>query len=50
VVRFTRMALARNGAITWDVPRDAKGLIPDEFLRQLKLAGAEAAARRPLKQ
>ncbi len=40
------MALERNGAISWDVPRDERGLIPAQFLRQLKLAGAEAAARR----
>jgi len=46
VVRFTRMTLTRGGAITWDVPRDARGLIPEPFLRQLKLAGAEAASGR----
>jgi hypothetical protein len=49
VVRFTRTTLERNGAITWDIPRDSRGLIPEPFLRQLKLAGAEAASRRPLK-
>ena len=46
VVRFTRMTLTRNGAITWDIPREANGLIPEPFVRQLKLAGEEAAAPR----
>ncbi len=47
VVRFTRLALTRNGAITWDTPRGANGLIPEPFVRQLRLAGEEAISRRP---
>lgn len=47
VVRFTQMTIKRGGAITWDVPHDAKGLIAEDFLRQLRLAGAEAATGRP---
>jgi hypothetical protein len=46
VVRYTRMTLTRNGAITWDIPREANGLIPEPFLRQLRLAGEEAVSRR----
>ena len=40
VVAFTQGITAKEGAVTWDVPRaGANAPIPDDFLAQLKAMG-----------
>jgi hypothetical protein len=36
VIALTRKLVASSGAVTWDVPIQADGLIPGEFVKQLK--------------
>ena len=43
VVAFTEGITAKGGAVTWDVPpAGVNGLIPDDFLAQLKAIGKSA--------
>lgn len=44
VIPQTRRLLELGGAVTWDTPVRTNGLIPDEFLAQLRAIGAAMAA------
>jgi hypothetical protein len=44
VVGYTRHVNARGGVVTWDVPIDESGRIPQPFLSQLALLGSEQEA------
>jgi hypothetical protein len=39
VVGYTKDVTNKGGVVTWDVPTDLKGHIPDEYVHQLKLLG-----------
>ena len=39
VVGYTKHVNAHEGVVTWDVPRDDRGIIPDAFVRQLAVLG-----------
>ena len=39
VIGYTKHVIAKGGAVTWDVPIEKSGLIPDLFLKQLRLIG-----------
>ncbi len=39
VIGYTRHVIERGGIMTWDVPIAPGGLIPEAFVRQLKLLG-----------
>ena len=43
VVGYTRHVNARGGVVTWDVPIEATGYIPQPFLDQLALLRVEQA-------
>jgi hypothetical protein len=36
VVQWTRRIMDKGGVVTWDVPIGANGLIPGQFIEQLK--------------
>jgi len=38
-IGFTKLVAGHEGVVTWDVPIQKTGLIPDEFLCQLKAIG-----------
>ena len=39
VATITKKLVESGGAVTWDVPHDENGLIPEEFLTRLRAAG-----------
>lgn len=39
VVGYTKHVISKGGAVTWDVPIEPSGLIPDAFVRQLRVIG-----------
>ena len=39
VAAYTNQVANRGGAVTWDVPIDDYGHIPDEYIRQLTVTG-----------
>ena len=40
VVEWTKRIAGKGGVVSWDVPTDALGLIPEPFLEQLRAVGA----------
>jgi hypothetical protein len=40
VIGCTKDVTSKGGVITWDVPTKPNGLIPQEFVKQLKLLGS----------
>lgn len=36
---YTKDVTSKGGVVTWDVPTDERGLIPQEYIEQLKLIG-----------
>ena len=47
IVRWTLGLLRRDVVVTYDVPRQADGLIPQPFLNQLRRIGAAVQAAPP---
>ena len=39
VCGYTRHVVSKGGVVTWDVPIQEDGLIPDAFIRQLSAIG-----------
>ncbi len=40
MVEWTKRIAGKGGVVSWDVPTDARGLIPEPFLEQLRAVGA----------
>ena len=47
VVKITTRIVEEGGVVTWDTPHEADGLIPEPFLRQLRVIGEAVEAIRP---
>ena len=41
VTGYTKLIIARGGVITWDVPIEKNGLLPEVFVRQLEMLKKE---------